>query len=79
MTLPRCHPDLNWPVVCITWATIRAPRKPSARADPAGPGATASTLDQAKSTMKTIQIFVRANDENTGETVENLRVATSIN
>jgi hypothetical protein len=33
-------------------------------------------MDQAKSTMKTIQTLVRANDENISETVDNLRVAT---
>jgi ABC-type transporter Mla subunit MlaD len=35
-----------------------------------------STLDQAKSAMKTIQTLVRANDDNISETVDNLRVAT---
>jgi ABC-type transporter Mla subunit MlaD len=35
-----------------------------------------ATLDQATSTMKTIQTLVRANDENISEAVENVRVAT---
>jgi len=35
-----------------------------------------STLQEATSTMKTIQTLVRANEDNIGETVENLRVAT---
>jgi phospholipid/cholesterol/gamma-HCH transport system substrate-binding protein len=35
-----------------------------------------STLQEATSTMKTIQTLVRANEDNIGDTVENLRVAT---
>jgi hypothetical protein len=33
-------------------------------------------MEQATSTMKTIQTLVRGNEDNIGETVENLRVAT---
>jgi len=35
-----------------------------------------AVMDQANSTMKTIQTVVRANDQNITETVENVRVAT---
>jgi phospholipid/cholesterol/gamma-HCH transport system substrate-binding protein len=35
-----------------------------------------SALEQANSTMKTVQTLVRANDANISETIENMRVAT---